>query len=58
MKNIKVTFEDGHVINYKGRSADEDDLWEMITNYSYSNGGHFYHNTGYSSGIPYKIEIL
>ncbi|HSN66743.1 MAG TPA: hypothetical protein VLS94_08885 [Fusibacter sp.] len=58
MKNIKVTFEDGHIINYKGRSTDEDDLWDMITNYSYSKGGQFFIGTGCSSGIQYKIEIL
>ncbi len=58
MKNIKVTFGDGHVINYKGHSTDDDELWDIITNYSYSNGGQFFIGTGCSSGIPYTIEIL
>ena len=38
MKEIKVTFADGHIINYKGESTDDDQLWEMITEYKYKDG--------------------
>lgn len=57
MSNLKVTFEDGHVINYLG-SADDDILWEQITEYRYSKGGSFYANTGYSTCLKYTIEYL
>jgi leucyl aminopeptidase (aminopeptidase T) len=53
---IKVTFEDGHVFNYQG-SADDDELWEMITPYKYKDGYEL-SNGDFNPGIKFTIEYL
>ena len=56
MNMIKVTFEDGHVINYQG-SADDNELWEMITPYKYKDGYEL-SNGDFNPGIKFTIEYL
>lgn len=57
MKNIKVTFEDGFVMNYKG-NTDDMKLFNKISEYSNKNGGYVNISNGDDSGLKYNIEVL
>lgn len=56
MKNIKVTFENGHVINHKG-TTDDIELFDKISQYELSLGNHI-GLQGYDTTLEYKVEVL
>ena len=56
MKNIKVTFENGHIINHKG-TTDDIELFRKISNYELSLGL-YVGMSEYDSTLNYTMEVI
>jgi leucyl aminopeptidase (aminopeptidase T) len=56
MSKIKVTFENGHIINYKGHT-DDIELFEKISRYELENN-RYIGMTGFDSTLNFTIERI